>query len=176
MPAARAAGAGGDPYFSVDIQGVYGYSMGIDNTDNYFHIARGWTFAANYTDFTMDTSGDIGMGTAIPFGPLHLHRAPGSALFITVNDLAGGAVTLIPNGAGDVTAALFAHWVVSESGGGTAAADNRLAPAIPGGGVVTLYTDGVDTFTLTVAADGSVTVVRSAGAATADIVFWLMWI
>lgn len=98
---------------------------------------------------------------------------PGYRGFWTWNDVDNTARTVIPNGAGDVTGILTVTYAVSESGGGTS---GGTTTATPGGGAVNLYTDGVDTFTLTVAADGSVTVVRSAGAATADIVLNMVWI
>ena len=62
----RTQSDGGDPYISFDIQNVGGYSMGIDNTDNEFHIVRGWDFSTNYSDFTIDNNGRVGIGSTSP--------------------------------------------------------------------------------------------------------------
>jgi hypothetical protein len=83
------------------------------------------------------------------------------------------ARTVIPNGAGDVTAVLSGTFAINESGGvtegGTFKVDNNSS--------IDLYDDGVDVFTLTVNADGSVEVARSAGASTCDIVLGgMVWI
>jgi len=80
--------------------------------------------------------------------------------------------TIIPNGTGDVTATIAGIFAVSESGGGTDGGtficDNSSS--------LVLYNDGTDTLTLTVAADGSVTIARSAGAATFALSIWATWV
>ena len=58
--------AGGDAFVSYDITPVLGYSSGVANSDNKFHIARGYNFDGNYGDFTMDNGGNIGIGTTNP--------------------------------------------------------------------------------------------------------------
>jgi len=63
-------------------------------------------------------------------------------------------------------------YYVSESAGGTAGG----ATTVDNGAAVNLYNDGVDTLTLAVAADGSVTLQRTAGAATFDVSLWLVWV
>lgn len=102
-------------------------------------------------------------------------RGPGYCAFWTYPDVAGAAITVIPNGAGDVTGFFWARFVLVESAGGTATS-TTIGGLAPGAGAYTLYTDGVETFTLTVAVNGAVTVIRTAGAETADIALWMVWI
>ena len=84
----------------------------------------------------------------------------------------GTARTVIPNGAGDVTGILEVLFAIVESAGGIAGGEIAVNP----GGVAVLYFDGVDTLTLSVAADGSATVQRTAGAATFKVSLWMTWI
>jgi len=88
------------------------------------------------------------------------------------NDVAGVAVTIITNATGDVTVGLQAMYFVSESGGGTSGG----MATVPNGGSADLYDDGTDVLTLAVAADGSTTLQRTAGATTFDVSLWLVWV
>jgi len=97
---------------------------------------------------------------------------PGYSGHWTWTGVDGTARTVIPNGAGDVTRALTVLYQVYESAGGLAGGTATVA----NGASVNLYTDGVDTLALAVAADGSVTVQRTAGAATFDVVLWGVWL
>lgn len=89
------------------------------------------------------------------------------------NDIDDVAQTAIPGGAGDVTGYLWVRYVVVESAGGT---NSDVAELAPGDGAHTIYTDGVDTFTLTVAAGGDVTLVRTVGESTIDVMLLMAWI
>ncbi len=73
--AARVAGSsGGSPYFSMDVAGVNGWSMGIDNADGQkFKIKNSWTFGSNDrltigTDGNAYFSGNVVSATGF-FGP-----------------------------------------------------------------------------------------------------------
>jgi hypothetical protein len=70
---ARVAGSNaGNPYISLDVNGAYGWSMGIDNSDSRkFKIKNSWVFGGN-SYITMDSSGNIGMGTDTPTVKLHV--------------------------------------------------------------------------------------------------------
>lgn len=65
---ARVAGASaGDPFFSLDISGEAGWSMGIDNDhDNRLKIAPSWSDLSAGTAMTLQTDGNVGLGTAEP--------------------------------------------------------------------------------------------------------------
>lgn len=88
--------------------------------------------------------------------------------------VAGSAITVIPNATGDVTEiATFVYAVAEVTGTGTG---GGTVTVTPGGGAVTLYSDGTDTLQITCAADGSVTVQRSAGTDTFKVSLWGTWL
>jgi len=65
---ARVGGSSaGDPFISWDINGEYGWSMGIDNSDaNKLKIGRSWSDPATNTALTIQTNGNVGIGTTSP--------------------------------------------------------------------------------------------------------------
>jgi hypothetical protein len=85
----------------------------------------------------------------------------------------GSAQTVISNGAEDVTEALWANSIVAEKTG--AGKEQHICWLEPGESQA-IYDDDTDVCTLAVAADGSVTVQRTAGADTFKVALWLMWI
>ncbi len=87
-------------------------------------------------------------------------------------DIDGTAQVVIANGNDDVTAVLNVQYAVSESAGGV---DGGNA-TVSNGASIDLYDDGVDVCTLTVAADGSVTIARSAGASSFDVSLCMVWL
>lgn len=97
---------------------------------------------------------------------------PGYMGFVTLNDVGAGAKTIVPNGAGDVASGATIVYRLSESGGGVDG--NVVMVTTPG--AVDLYDDGTDVCTLTIAANGSVSVARSAGAATFDVALFIVWL
>ena len=72
---ARVGGSSaGDPFISLDIYGEYGWTVGVDNSDgNKFKIDRGWADVGEYSDFVIDTSGNVGIGTASPGAKLDVN-------------------------------------------------------------------------------------------------------
>jgi hypothetical protein len=85
----------------------------------------------------------------------------------------GTGVTLIPNAAGDVTeVATFVYAVSAVTAGDAAGGVVSLEPEDS----FNLYDDATDTLTLAIAANGSVTVQRTAGADTFDINIFGTWI
>ena len=69
---ARVAGSSaGDPFFSMDISGEAGWSMGIDNSeDNKLKIAPSWSNLSSSTAMTIQTNGNVGIGTTTPLQKL----------------------------------------------------------------------------------------------------------
>lgn len=102
----------------------------------------------------------------------HIGAQGGYGGFIALNNVAGVAMPVVPNGARDVAVLLTVLYAVSESAGGTSGG----SATVLNNSSVVLYTDGVDTLTLAVAADGSVTLQRTAGAATFDVSMWMAWL
>ena len=64
---ARVLGTGGDPYLSLDVGGVLGWSFGIDSSDsNKLKWNPYWNSLTTATKMTLDTSGALGLGTDAP--------------------------------------------------------------------------------------------------------------
>jgi uncharacterized protein (DUF2147 family) len=68
----RTAGASaGNPYFSMDVAGMGGWSMGIDNADSQkFKITNSWDFNTPTTKLTVTSAGNVGIGQTSPGYPL----------------------------------------------------------------------------------------------------------
>jgi microcystin-dependent protein len=86
--AARVNGANsGDPFISLDIAGVQGWSVGIDNSDSdKFKIASNWANVATNTRLTIETGGNVIIGTG------------NSTTRLTVNPLGSSLTGGIPVG------------------------------------------------------------------------------
>ena len=90
--AARVAGANaGDPFVSFDVNGVTGWSIGLDNSDeDKLKFANNWANPGSSTKMTIQTNGNVGIGTTAPACGLHISTAEvsvgGSGIF-----LSGGA-------------------------------------------------------------------------------------
>ncbi len=92
---------------------------------------------------------------------------------IAVAALAGTPTTLIPGGATDVTVGAVVAYMVEPSSGGASGG----IITIYNGATETIYDDGTNTVTLTVAAAGQMTTVRATGSLTYNIMFnVLAWI
>jgi hypothetical protein len=99
---------------------------------------------------------------------------PGYIGVVSVGSVSNVAKTIIPNGAGDVLHGGRFMYCIYLSPTGLFLSGTIEATA--GGGAVDLYNVGANQFTLTVAANGSVTVVRVAGAEVADISILACWL
>lgn len=57
----------GDPFISLDVDGVAGWTLGIDNRDqDQFKIGNHWSDIGTNTYLAIETSGDVGIGTSYP--------------------------------------------------------------------------------------------------------------
>jgi hypothetical protein len=75
---------GGSPYLSFDINGIRGYSMGIDNGDSdKFKVIPNWNFSSlNSPILTFDTESRVGIGTAFPSSRLHLQSSASTTFYV----------------------------------------------------------------------------------------------
>ena len=83
--AIRTSGSGGgNPFLSFDINGIRGYSMGIDNGDSdKFKLIPNWNFSnLNSPIITFDTENRVGIGTAFPSSRLHLQSSTSNTFYV----------------------------------------------------------------------------------------------
>jgi hypothetical protein len=75
---------GGNPYLSFDIEGIIGYSLGIDNADgDKLKLHNNWNLNnSNTPAITITTDGKIGFGTNSPSRKLHLQTADATSAYI----------------------------------------------------------------------------------------------
>lgn len=75
---------GGNPYLSFDINGIRGYSMGIDNADgDKFKFQNNWSFNNAATPaLTITPDNRVGIGTDVPYSRLHVKSSDMTQLYI----------------------------------------------------------------------------------------------
>ncbi len=121
----------------------------------------------------LTTTSRVGIGKSAPDGKLHVWDTGGGFLQKYASGVVGSATSIIPNGTGDVTLCLSGTFTISDGAGNTAGGViTKTAPS----GTFNLYDDGgTNTCQLQVAADGSVTVIRTAGSRTYAVNLQLNW-
>ena len=97
---------------------------------------------------------------------------PGYCGFWTADIPDDTARTVVPNGAGDCLYRLTCLYVVRASDGGV---DSGITD-VSNGANVNIYNVGADTLVLVVNANGSILVMRTAGALTYKVALWLAWL
>lgn len=70
----------GNPFISMVIDGVMGWTMGVDNADeDAFKISSNWTSLNGDTKLKIRSNGNVGIGTPnLPDGRLHIYEAIGT--------------------------------------------------------------------------------------------------
>lgn len=78
--AARVNGAGaGNPFISLDVAGVTGWSIGLDNKDSQsLKFANTWNNLGVNTRMTLQKDGSLGLGITRPAGRLHIFEEKGT--------------------------------------------------------------------------------------------------
>jgi hypothetical protein len=81
----RTAGASaGNPFFSMDVNGVNGWSMGIDNADSQkFKISNSWSSLATNPRLTITSAGNVGIGQTNPGYPLSFADGVGDKISLS---------------------------------------------------------------------------------------------
>lgn len=151
----------------------------VQGTTTGFNVAAGTgiplrLFSNNAEQARFDTSGNFGISTTTPQGLLHGHNGTGGFLFVTKTAVGSTAVTLIPDGTGDVVRGLNFLALVRASSGGVQA-PYTAGSAITPGSSFNIYINGSDICALSVSAAGAVTVARTGGTLTYDVALWLIW-
>lgn len=123
---------------------------------------RLWTDATHATRTTLYRGATTGNATQTGFYGAWAHNA-----------IANTAITIIPNGTGDV--ASVGTFVFTVKDNTSATTNGGVVVLNPNGGAISLLSDGTDTLQITCAADGSVTIARSAGTHTFTVSIWGTW-
>lgn len=78
----RTAGSSaGSPFYSMDVAGVNGWSMGIDNADSQkFKISNSWASVASNPKLTITNAGNVGIGQTNPGFPFSFADAIGDKI------------------------------------------------------------------------------------------------
>lgn len=129
------------------------------------------------TVMTIKNDGNVAMGPTSPQGRLHVHDGTGGWLKVSKTGIVGSAQTIIPDGTGDVLYVLGGRAVVRDSAGAVVHLEiGSGGSGITPGGSQVLTTAVGNAITLSVAANGSVTVVRTAGTRTFTLGLDLAWL
>lgn len=156
---------------SAQIAGYSGNQLRFGNATSWFQIAF-YTDAA--VKMLLDINGQLGIGTSSPQGKIHSYHTAGSFMHVYKSGVVGSATAVITNGTGDVTLCLSGTFTISDGAGNVA---GGVITATAPSGNFNLYDDGgTNTCQLQVAADGSVSVIRTAGARTYAVNLALNWI
>jgi hypothetical protein len=121
-------GTGGNPFVSFDLNGVTGWSVGADNSDgDKFKISNNWAALDSNTRFTIQTTGEVGIGTTSPAHKLDVAGTTNSYLY-RIAGLDGLSGYILPQGSwlgGGSTATNLS--IASETGNGLAFFTNGTA-------------------------------------------------
>lgn len=128
--------------------------------------------------FVMDVNGWVAMGVGTPLGAFHVvGKTPAAAAKGGMLLLAAAAVTTLQTLAVAGTVTKVASFVIACNQLTTTSANGTAPPtatAIPGGNFI--LTSGTDTLTIAVTAGGAITVQRTAGAGSDDIILLVLYI
>lgn len=127
---------------------------------------------------TIVNTNGFALNVASPTGKLHGYNTISGFLAWEYNGLDGTVRTVIPDGTGDVLYGLSGIYI-SRCSDGTVTG-GAMGAITPGGGLQQIGRNAAstDVFTLTVAANGSVTAARTTNAtnSTLKVTIWIIWV
>lgn len=118
------------------------------------------------------SDGKVGIGVSSPQGIIHSYNNGGGHLVVTKTGVNGTPQVIIPNGSGDVARAAHVTFILSDGTSGVANTFT-LVHSVTMSAAITV---GGSTWTVTLNANGEVSVARTAGSGTATIKFTIDWI
>lgn len=128
---------------------------------------------------SIDANGFVGINNAtVPKGMLHGYDTISGFVKYEFDGVDGTARTVIPDGAGDVLYGVMPIWAVRHSGGTTQGGSYSTGGTglLTPGNTLDIYSSGGNILQLQVAANGSVTVQRTAGTGTYKVTLLLQWL
>ena len=126
----------------------------------------------------------VGMGTvSAPQGVLHIHDASSGFMKVSINNIVGTPITIIPDGTGDVTTVVKISGLVFTSnptsghipGVGTGNSFYMILPGNNQDHDILLGGGGTNVLRFSVSAGGALSVVRQAGSLTWHVTLELVW-
>jgi len=140
--------------------------LGGSSTDSSIIFRHGFD-----TGMTMDNQGQLGIGTT-PAGLLHGHKAIGGFLYWETTTLNDTPQTIIPDGAGDCDRRLSCMYTITDK---TSGAKYGTFQTCDNNTSAYLWNSADCTVTISVAANGAVTVQRTSGTHDAELSIFLVW-
>lgn len=135
-------------------------------------------FFENNGEVARFSGGRLGVGTTSPQGLLHGHDGTGGFLFVTKTGIVGSAVTIIPDGTGDVTQIVHFDGIIRSTdnvfiGSIESFVGNNTFCLNNASNVITF--DGSNQITFSVSSAGVFTVQRTNGTKTYEVVLYCVW-
>ena len=151
-----------------------GHGNGLDaDTVDGLHASE---FGSKWSESGSDiyyNEGSVGIGTSSPSGLLHGNGSSGGFIFWESDSVDDTPQTIIPDGLGDVERALSYRCLIAQKNG--TGIRSVMGGSSPGSSAY-LYSYYADMVVLDCASDGSITIYRTGGSDTYEVVLMLIWL
>lgn len=163
-------------HYGIDIRTPVKTSSGGIGTAYGLYVAAQNIATTNFSIYTnagiVRFGGNLGLSVNSPQGQIHGHDGTGGFLQWSNASVGGTAITVIPNGTGDVLYDSFWMYTVRHDGGGTQTGTVAVNPGFD----AALFDIAGNTLKLAIAADGTVTVQRTAGTGVYRVTLCGIWL
>ena len=140
---------------------------------NQVQVSELWESDGGAVAVWSDASGNLGVGVSSPQGRLHLFDGTGGKILWSATGIDATAVTIIPDGPGDVTTICrFKVIVVREVAGNPT---NTLDGEVANGSNIDIFNNAGDVLNLRVNTDGSMDVRQTGGTSSYTVVLDAIW-